>query len=94
MSITSATGILYVAAIDDEAPGLPNLCGSGPGTYRLRVHARGRDSHPSEIVDEVPAGAEPAEQYLLVTWPADAAPASVHQTRDQFGQAYRDSMAG
>ncbi|MGI5133192.1 hypothetical protein ACQEVB_40775 [Pseudonocardia sp. CA-107938] len=94
VSIRSVSGNLYVVAVDDEAPDLPNLCGSGPGVYRLRVHARGRDTHPSEIVDELPTDAEPAEQYLLITWRAEAGPATVHQTRDQFGKAYRDSIAG
>lgn len=41
---------------------------SGPGTYRLRVHASGRDTAPDRSV------LEPVEQYLIQAWPAPHAP--------------------
>ncbi|MGI5127476.1 hypothetical protein ACQEVB_11760 [Pseudonocardia sp. CA-107938] len=87
VSFTSATGNLVVDAVDSETPVLPNLCGRGPGTYRVRVHARGRDSHAKDILDlgieDVP------EHYRLITWPSPVSPDTVHQTRDQFGQELR-----
>jgi hypothetical protein len=36
---------------------------SGPGAYRLRVHARGRDIARGRFVDE------PTEDYPLQVWP-------------------------
>jgi hypothetical protein len=37
---------------------------SGPGTYRVRVHARGRDLARNRYVDS------PTEEYLIQVWPA------------------------
>jgi hypothetical protein len=53
---------------------LPPLSATGPGTYRLRVHARGRATHRDLAVGE------PVEDYLITTWPAPQAPAIVHTT--------------
>lgn len=44
------------------------LDASGPGTYRIRVHANGRDTAPDGSVFE------PVEQYLIQAWPAPHAP--------------------
>lgn len=40
----------------------------GPGSYRLRVHARGRDIYYDG------AKLEPVEDYLIPSWPAPYAP--------------------
>ncbi|MCE0446635.1 hypothetical protein LT493_24490 [Streptomyces tricolor] len=42
---------------------LPDLAAAGPGTYRLRVHARGRDQAVDLAPDTV------TEHYLLQCWP-------------------------
>jgi hypothetical protein len=39
---------------------------SGPGTYRLRVYARGRDTARNRFVDV------PTEDYLIQVWPDPA----------------------
>ncbi|WP_060884893.1 hypothetical protein [Streptomyces caniscabiei] len=44
-----------------------NLAHAGPGTYGLRLHARGRDADPDGVQDED----EPiTERYLLQVWPS------------------------
>ncbi|MEW2527564.1 hypothetical protein [Streptomyces sp. NPDC047071] len=43
---------------------LPLLSAQGPGPYRLRVHARGRDIARDKV------RREPTEDYLLLAWPA------------------------
>jgi hypothetical protein len=50
------------------------LSATGPGSYRLRVHARGRATHRDLAVNE------PVEDYLITAWPAPQAPAVVHRT--------------
>jgi hypothetical protein len=52
---------------------LPPLSATGPGSYRLRVHARGRATHRDLAVSE------PVEDYLITAWPAPQAPAVVHK---------------
>lgn len=39
----------------------------GPGTYRIRVYGRGRDTAYDEVVSE------PTEDYLIISWLAPAA---------------------
>lgn len=50
------------------------------GTYRVRVHARGRSegrARDGEWDDEANGEGEPAEHYLLQVWPAPASTAAV-----------------
>ncbi|WP_172384250.1 hypothetical protein [Streptomyces sp. MNP-20] len=51
---------LLDGVIDD----LPLLSAHGPGPYRLRVHARGRDLARDKACHD------PTEDYLLLSWPA------------------------
>lgn len=44
ISIESSHGSLHVFGLDGDLSDLSNLASSGPGHYRLRVHARGRDT--------------------------------------------------
>ncbi|MGW4202395.1 hypothetical protein [Streptomyces sp. NPDC004726] len=44
---------------------LPALTTAGPGTYRVRVHSRGRDTCPDGAVTT------PVETYLIIAWPQD-----------------------
>ncbi|WP_406631946.1 hypothetical protein [Amycolatopsis sp. WGS_07] len=55
----------------------------GPGTYRVRVHARGRDIAPHSHAET------PQEHYLISVWPAPEAPATVHKQTDRFGHEVR-----
>lgn len=45
-------------------PSTDRLDAAGPGTYRVRVHARGRDTDPDGVAFE------PVEEFLLQAWPA------------------------
>jgi hypothetical protein len=70
---------------------LPNLAVAGPGTYRLRCHARGRDFAkglrvPLEIGEDVDLV---EEAHLLAIWPAPPADVVVYQTIDQVGAYWR-----
>lgn len=61
-SIESVSGQMQVAAMMDDPPDLPLLTPFGPGHYRVRVHARGRDRGYDAVAFE------PAEDYLLQIW--------------------------
>ncbi|NLU82690.1 hypothetical protein [Rhodococcus sp. HNM0569] len=57
-----ATSPLFVTATDGTAADLPPV---PAGDYRLRAHARGRDSHWANEVTE------PVETYLITLWLTD-----------------------
>ncbi|GAA3166319.1 hypothetical protein GCM10010531_18670 [Blastococcus jejuensis] len=57
------TGSVRVTPLfEDPVPQIGVLT-SGPGEYRLRVYARGRDTAPGRFVDT------PTEDYLIQVWP-------------------------
>lgn len=87
VAIDSPTGELQVRCLDDDPPTLPNLASSGPGTYRLRVHVRGRDTAPDAATDDV------TESYLIQTWPSADKQEIVHQQKDNYGTGMRVSVA-
>ncbi|MFI7149068.1 hypothetical protein ACIBO2_29490 [Nonomuraea sp. NPDC050022] len=103
VSIESTSGSLIVCGLDGDLPKLPNLAWQGEGFYRLRVHARGRDTMPDGS-----AGATPVEHYLIIV--AGGTPAghagdlrdlAVHDRRElvdddqvaRLGQGPRDRRA-
>lgn len=47
---------------------LPVLSPSGPGHYRMRMHARGRDRYDDKVVEDS------GEAFYIVTWPQPPAP--------------------
>lgn len=55
----------------------------GPGTYRLRVCARGRDTAPGSRANT------PVEFYQLAIWPAPESPETVYKQTDAFGHEVR-----
>ncbi|MFI1799434.1 hypothetical protein ACH427_19085 [Streptomyces sp. NPDC020379] len=63
---------------------LPALSHEGPGWYRLRVCARGRDTAPSNTVQS-----NDAERYSLVCWPAPRATPLIIRATDRTGQGLR-----
>lgn len=86
-SVHSATGNLRIHQLEygryDQPPPLPLLSARGPGDYRVRAHARGRDSHfdqAQEISDE---------HYLLVVWPAEPRPPLIIRATDRCGYGLR-----
>ncbi|MFE9500290.1 hypothetical protein [Streptomyces collinus] len=62
--------------MDDLDEELPTLSFSGPCHYRLRTHARGRDTTIDLAPDDI------TEYYLIQTWPAPAQEASVLRRTD------------
>ena len=64
---------------------LGNLVAAGPGSYRLRVHARGRDQAHALVV----APEQPLEEHLIITWPAPAADEAILKRTDQYGALQR-----
>jgi hypothetical protein len=68
---------------------LQALTADGTSTYRIRVHARGRDAGAD--LDVVTGN--PVEEHLLQIWPAPAAAELIHAATDRFGQAFRAGIA-
>lgn len=84
ISASSASGELMVRGImDDLDEELPVLSFNGPGSYRLRVHARGRDTAVDLAPDEV------TEWYLIQVWPAPAQDVAVLRQTDSYGASVR-----
>jgi hypothetical protein len=69
--------------MDDLDEDLPVLSFNGPGDYRLRIHARGRDTAVDLAPDEV------TEWYLIQAWPAPAAPVAALRHSDNYGASIR-----
>ncbi|ROP44254.1 hypothetical protein [Streptomyces sp. PanSC9] len=81
VSLRSVSGNL----MDDLDEDLPVLSFDGPGDYRLRVHARGRDIATDFAPDQN------TEWYLLQVWPAPAQDAVVRRQTDRYGTTVRVS---
>lgn len=87
-SLYAPYGQLRIDSPDQgPVPDLPLLSPAGPGWYRIRAHARGRDT----AFDAVRT--EPVEDYLLYVWPADPAPPTVINATDRCGQGLRAAAA-
>ncbi|MGW1070965.1 hypothetical protein ACWD4F_41530 [Streptomyces aureus] len=63
----------------DDPADLPSLASQGPGPYRLRVHALGRDTAVDESTDDV------VESYLIQSWPAVHHDALLVKATDDYG---------
>lgn len=88
ISCTSPSGELLVTSFTDEPAELPSLASQGPGTYRLRVHARGRDRAVDQtLVDGV------VESYLVQSWPAAPQDAFLVKAADGYGAQVRAQQA-
>lgn len=79
---------MLVTPLMDDPAELPSLASRGPGRYRLRVHARGRDS----AVDET-EGDDVLESYLIQSWPAPHQDAQLVQATDAYGAQIRAQPA-
>ncbi|NJC13057.1 transposase [Micromonospora profundi] len=82
-SILSPGGDLRVAALSADPPKLPVLCANGPGQYRIRLHARGREIAPDGVAFE------PVEEYHFVVWPQATRPEVAHRLTDRYGAKAR-----
>jgi hypothetical protein len=71
-SVPAPDGCLTLDGVTIGAPdGYPPLSPAGPGDYRVRVHARGRDVPPWQTPESI------TEFYLLQVWPSTPAPPRV-----------------
>lgn len=88
VTVEAATGRLIVAALIADAPDLPPLSTRGAGTYRVRVHARGRDiAYDASLVEGI------VEDYLIQVWPGPPGPEIAHKQTDDCGAGRRRSAA-
>lgn len=86
-TMTSTRGWLRVLeSVPSDQFTLPNLSQDGPGTYRVRCHARGRD-----ITDDG-STLEPVEDYLIQAWPAPSESLRVVKQTDACGANMRLSV--
>ncbi|WP_435229289.1 hypothetical protein [Streptomyces sp. Tue6028] len=82
VSVHASTDRLQIESLEQgPVQGLPFLSPAGPGWYRLRVHAEGRNV----LSDQV--STEPVEDYLVITWPAPATDAVVLRSSARIEQA-------
>lgn len=86
VSVQCPHGDAWVASGQDLPPGLPLLTPAGPGSYRLRVHAAGRD-----VALDDPVSDEPVEHYLIVIWPAPPSADELIKATDERGRGFRMS---
>ncbi|WP_406358548.1 hypothetical protein [Streptomyces sp. NBC_00658] len=86
VTLEATTGRVRVASLMADAPELPVLTPFGPGPYRVRVHARGRDIAPDGVAFE------PVEDYLVITWPDRPQPDVVHKRTDRHGEQLREYL--
>ena len=70
----------------------PDLAHAGPGTYRLRLHARGRDkteeAYSLEGIPDPEADELSAEEHLLQVWPAPPAEPKVIRLTSAFARQW------
>ncbi|MBB5939032.1 hypothetical protein [Streptomyces zagrosensis] len=85
--VETVSGKLYLWMNSPTLPeGEPALLSPhGPGTYRLRVHARGRDTATDNALQKT------TEQYLIQVWPALTRPVTVLRATDQCGAEHREN---
>lgn len=84
VSAHSASGDLMVrGTMDDLDEELPTLSFHGPGHYRLRIHACGRDTAVDLAPDEI------TEWYFIQAWPAPAEEARALRQTDAYGASVR-----
>ncbi|MET7988714.1 hypothetical protein [Streptomyces sp. NPDC005281] len=83
MPCHSPSGEVLVTPMMDDPADLPSLASQGPGRYRLRVHALGRDTAVDESTDDV------VESYLIQSWPAAHQDALLVKATDSYGAQVR-----
>ncbi len=88
VSVHAPFGQLQIDSLHTgPVPALPVLSKAGPGWYRLRAHARGRDTAYDAVSEE------PVEDYLIQVWPAQPTPTVIIRATDRCGQGLRESAA-
>lgn len=72
----------------DARVDLPLLSHDGPGHYRIRLHARGRDRHHDQIVEDS------GESFHLQAWPHPPVPPLIIKSSSRCGYNLRYSQLG
>ncbi|SEK55886.1 hypothetical protein [Streptacidiphilus jiangxiensis] len=86
-SVTAKGGELLLQQLTVGPTGdFPILSACGPGDYRVRIHARGRDEASHLRPDTV------TEFYLLQTWPAPSSPPKLLRDGDRWGAFQREEI--
>ncbi|MEV0734323.1 hypothetical protein [Polymorphospora sp. NPDC050346] len=67
----------------DPRPLLPGLSPYGPGHYRVRIHASGRDRHYDQVIDQS------GERFHFLAWPAPPAAPLVIKATSRCGYGLR-----
>jgi hypothetical protein len=78
VSIETHDGVIRVCPLESRPVG-PNLAGAGPGWYRLRLAAAGRDPANDE---------RPNERHLIEVWPAAPSEPARLRLTSQFAAAF------
>jgi hypothetical protein len=87
ISLEVPAGELRIYEIDDNSlGGLPVMTPSGPGSYRIRISARGRDIDYDGVAEDL------NEQYHIITWLAPAEPEIIYKTTDECGASFRHAV--
>ena len=86
VSLKVQTGPLRVAGIGGMIGPDARLDAHGPGDYRLRIHANGRDT------DYDGSRLDPVEDYLILAWPEPTSPPAALRTTSRVGQVELRSL--
>ncbi len=92
VSVISGAGGQGLGILSDgQGPGeLQDLTPPGAGSYRIRVHAQGRDAGAGEDVVD----GRPVEEHLVQIWAAPAAAEIIHKVTDDYGEGFRGAPSG
>ncbi len=80
VSLEVHAGPLRVTGIGGITGPEVRLDAHGPGDYRLRIHAKGRDT------DYDGSRLDPVEDYMIVAWPEQASPPTALRTTSKAGE--------
>jgi hypothetical protein len=61
-------------------------------SYRLRVHARGRDHGRQVAIIDTAVGDEPVEEHQILIWPAPPTPEERLKLTDTVGEQIRSGQ--
>lgn len=88
VSVSAPSGELRIGDLDYlGSKDYPVLSPGGPGSYRVRVQAVGRDYNPDESVPQS------RERYLISVWPAPSAREWIVRATDKSGAEMRKYAA-
>jgi hypothetical protein len=84
VSIETTSGQIKIWAPEEGTDDFGNAAVAGPGHYRVRVCARGRDIYPDIAAEET------VEYYLIQIWPEPESPSKLVKLTDRRYAYVRD----